>query len=427
MRAKVKIVAIIMLLFSLQGTSQQLHNHQINKLKLLDVYELPHNLIYNNTTVGGLSGIDYDASNDRYYMICDDRSAINPARYYTAKITINQKQIDTIYFTGVDFLIDEKGQLYPSNKQDPKRTPDPEALRYNPITQQMIWSSEGERIVNSKDTILSNPSLTIIQSYGKWVDSLTWPKMTVEVDNKLLLATDSIKTNQTSINKKEEDATTTKHEIGKWIDTISLPANLYMKASLNGPRQNGVLEGLTFADNYKTLYTNVEEPLYEDGPKADLTPNKAFVRLYKFDVATKKNTAQYAYELDPVAYAPIIPGAFKVNGIPDLLDIGNNQLLVIERSFSTGRLACTIKLFKVKLKGATDITNNPSLLINKVFKPVKKQLLLNMDELGVFTDNIEGVTFGPVLPNGHGTLVFVADNNFAAYQRSQFFLFEIIP
>jgi hypothetical protein len=50
-----------------------------------------------------------------------------------------------------------------------------------------------------------------------------------------------------------------------------------------------------------------------------------------------------------------------------------------------------------------------------------------MDDLGVFTDNIEGVTFGPVLPNGHPTLLFVADNNFAAYQRSQFFLFEIIP
>jgi hypothetical protein len=276
-------------------------------------------------------------------------------------------------------LKDEFAQVYPGSKQDRKRTPDPEALRYNPLTQQMIWSSEGERIVNAKDTVLNNPAITIIQPNGTWVD------------------------------------------------TFTLPPNLYMHASENGPRQNGVLEGMTFADNYQTLYVNVEEPLYEDGPKADLTPNKAFVRLYKFDVATQKNTAQYAYELDPVAYAPIIAGTFKVNGIPDMLDLGNGQLLIIERSFSTGRLACTIKVFTINVKGATNIINNPSLIQNNQFTPVKKQLLLNMDDLGVFTDNIEGVTFGPVLPNGHPTLLFVADNNFAAYQRSQFFLFEIIP
>jgi len=369
----------IWLMVTINVTAQTNKTTAIQKIKLLDVYEIPHNVLYDSTTVGGLSGIDYDAANDCYYMICDDRSAINPARYYTARIKINQQKIDTVQFTGVHFLKDEYAQLYPGSKQDRKRTPDPEALRYNPHTRQMIWSSEGERIVNAKDTVLNYPAITIIQPNGTWVD------------------------------------------------TFALPSNLFMHASENGPRQNGVLEGMTFADNYTTLYTNVEEPLFEDGPKADLTPNKAFVRLYKFDVATKKNTAQYAYELDPVAYAPIVTGSFKVNGIPDMLDLGNGRLLIIERSFSTGRLACTIKVFTINVKGATNIINNTSLINNNQFTPVKKQLLLNMDDLGVFTDNIEGVTFGPVLPNGHQTLLFVADNNFAAYQRSQFFLFEIIP
>ena len=380
MRIKYLMVWVaIWLMVTINVTAQTNKTTAIQKIKLLDVYEIPHNVLYDSTTVGGLSGIDYDAANDCYYMICDDRSAINPARYYTARIKINQQKIDTVQFIGVHFLKDEYAQLYPGSKQDRKRTPDPEALRYNPHTRQMIWSSEGERIVNAKDTVLNNPAITIIQPNGTWVD------------------------------------------------TFALPENLFMHASENGPRQNGVLEGMTFADNYTTLYINVEEPLYEDGPKADLTPNKAFVRLYKFDVATKKNTAQYAYELDPVAYAPIVPGTFKVNGIPDMLDLGNGHLLIIERSFSTGRLACTIKVFTINVKGATNIINNSSLTNNNQFTPVKKQLLLNMDDLGVFTDNFEGVTFGPVLPNGHQTLLFVADNNFAAYQRSQFFLFEIIP
>jgi hypothetical protein len=48
-----------------------------------------------------------------------------------------------------------------------------------------------------------------------------------------------------------------------------------------------------------------------------------------------------------------------------------------------------------------------------------------MDSLGFYIDNIEGVTFGPTLPNGHKTLVFVSDNNFLPIEKTQFLLFEI--
>ena len=50
-----------------------------------------------------------------------------------------------------------------------------------------------------------------------------------------------------------------------------------------------------------------------------------------------------------------------------------------------------------------------------------------MDDLDIFIDNIEGVTFGPTLPNGHNTLLFVADNNFQPFEKNQFLLFEVIP
>ncbi|MBL7760373.1 MAG: esterase-like activity of phytase family protein [Sediminibacterium sp.] len=352
---------------------------RIGSLKLLDVYTIPHGLNFKGTNVGGLSGIDYDALEDRYFMICDDRSSINPARFYAAKIPIKDNKIDTVIFTDVVFLKDEKGQQYPDSKTNPARTPDPEAMRYNPVHKNLIWSSEGERIVRAKDTVLSNPSITLINLSGSQTDG------------------------------------------------FMLPANLNMRATENGPRQNGVLEGMSFADNYKTLYVNVEEPLYEDGPRAELQPNKAFVRIYRFNIATRKNTAQYAYELDPVAYPPSPEGSFKVNGIPDLLSLGNNRLLVLERSYSTGRIPCTIKVFIADLNTATDISNNPSLKFNTGFTPAQKKLLLNMDELKVFTDNIEGVSFGPRLPNGNPTLLFVADNNFSPFQQSQVFLFEIIP
>ena len=75
---------------------------------------------------------------------------------------------------------------------------------------------------------------------------------------------------------------------------------------------------------------------------------------------------------------------------------------------------------------ATDVQNLPLKNATDKFTPASKKLLLNMDALGIYTDNIEGVTFGPTLPNGHRTLLFVADNNFNFVEKSQLLLFEVI-
>ena len=363
---------------SLRKATSTLPSAGVSSIKYLGQYIVPFNFKYNNTVVGGLSGIDYDATNDQYYLVCDDRSAINPARFYTARIVFTQQGIDTVQITAVQNMLQPNGNVYPNNKQDPYHTPDPEGIRYNPVTRQLAWSSEGERIVKPKNEVLENPAITLITPTGKYVDSFT------------------------------------------------LPQNLIMRVTDNGPRQNGVLEGITYADNYKTLFVSLEEPLYEDGPRADITENNAFVRIFKFNTNSKQNTRQFAYRLEPVAYQATPVTDFKVNGIPDILSLGNNKLLVLERSFSTGRLACTIKLFIADLNQASDIRNTPSLKMTTHFTAATKKLLLNMDDLGIYIDNIEGVTFGPLLANGHKTLLFVTDNNFNPLQQTQFLLFEIL-
>jgi len=349
----------------------------ISSIKYLGKYDIPYNLIYNNTAVGGLSGIDYDAKNNLYYMICDDRSDKSPARFYTAKIFLTQSGIDSVVFTGVKNLLQPNGTVYPNSRQDRYHVPDPEAMRYNPLTKTLTWSSEGERIVNEKEKILEDPAVIVISREGNYIDS------------------------------------------------FAMPDNLRMQAAEKGPRKNGVLEGMTFADNYKTLFVSAEEPLYEDGPRADVMENKPMIRFYQFDMATKKNVAQFAYKLEPVAYPAVPESEFKINGIPDILSIGGNKFLVIERSFSTGRLACTIKLFIANLSGARDIIGI-SLKDRWDYWAIQKKLLLNLDDLDIYTDNIEGMTFGPVLPNGHKTLLLIADNNFNALQKSQVLLFEVI-
>lgn len=93
--------------------------------------------------------------------------------------------------------------------------------------------------------------------------------------------------------------------------------------------------------------------------------------------------------------------------------------------FSTGRLPCTIKLFIADLNGATDISA-VSLKNNTSFIPAKKTLLLNLDDLDIYTDNLEGFTFGPVLPNGNRTLICIADNNFNILEKAQLLLFEVL-
>ncbi|HQW83490.1 MAG TPA: esterase-like activity of phytase family protein [Ferruginibacter sp.] len=349
---------------------------EISNIKLLSTYEIPFNLQFKNTTVGGLSGIDYDAKNNVYYFICDDRSEKNAARFYTARIFLSEKQIDSLVFTGVHYLLQSNGNTYPNNKQNKFLVPDPEAMRFNAKTKELVWSSEGERIVKPTDTILINPAIIMMKPNGSYIDS------------------------------------------------FKLPENMHMQAIEKGPRRNSVFEGLAFADNYKTLYVSVEEPIYEDGPQAEIKENNAYIRINKFKTASKKTVAQFAYKLDPVAYAANPENSFKINGVSDIMSLGKNKLLVIERSYSTGRLPCTIKLFIADLNKASDISNL-SLKENKNFIPAKKTLLLNMDSLGIYTDNIEGVTFGPVLPNGKKTLLCIADNNFNPVEKAQVLLFEI--
>ena len=375
-----RIYAVLGLMYFWQGLMAQhpTNNGTHYALKLIGKKTIPHNAAFKGTTVGGLSGIDYDRQQQQYYLISDDRSAINPARFYTAKIFFNEHKIDTVIFLQVTTLLQANGKPYPGSKEDPKHTPDPEGIRYNPLTDQLIWTSEGERIVKANDTVLENPAITIISKDGKF------------------------------------------------IDTFPLPANLLMHANEKGPRQNGVLEGISFDGDYKHVYVNVEEPLYEDGPRADLIENSAWIRIFKYEVTSKKNIAQYAYRLDPVAYPAIPANGFKINGVPDILVVGNNRLIVLERSFSTGRLPCTIKLYEADLKEAADISHITSLIKTPPSKPIKKTLLLNMDDLGVYIDNVEGITFGPTLTNGRKTLVLVADNNFSAIEQTQFFVFEVI-
>ncbi|MEO8567978.1 MAG: esterase-like activity of phytase family protein [Ginsengibacter sp.] len=366
----------IIIASSCTPTKHIVNEKRFGRLTFLSEYNFPYNKEFQNTIIGGLSGIDYDSKKNVYYIISDDRSERSPARFYKAQIVINNNKIDSVVFIETTLLKNRDGNFYPGTVNDPFHTPDPEAIRYDSLKNLFVWSSEGERIVKGNKVILENPSVT-------------------EMNDK-----------------------------GIYVDTLILPDQLIVSAEEKGPRRNSVFEGLSFADEYKTLFVSVEEPLYNDGSRAGLKDSTGIIRILKYDVATKKTVAQYAYKIDAVAYAPFPEDAFKINGVCDILTAGKNNLLVVERSFSTGRAGCTIKIYLADLTSAKNIEKEISIK-NKGATMISKDLLLNMDDLGIYIDNIEGVCYGPVLPNGHKTLVFVSDNNFDSKQKTQFLLFEI--
>ncbi len=351
------------------GSCATIIQNKIPQLELLDVYEIPFETRFQETMVGGLSGIDYDKKEDKFFIISDDRAERNKARFYESRIKIKNNKIDTILLEKVTYLINKNQLFFDSNKINPAESTDPEDIRYNSKNKTIVWSSEGERIVKNENSILQDPSIF---------------EMDVE---------------------------------GNFLQSYALPTTLNMSTEVKGPRRNGGLEGLSFNKDFSKLYASMEEPLYEDGARASVK-NGGMVRFYEFDTSSKKTTNQFFYPLDPIAKLPNPIDGFAVNGVSAILMYDENKLLVVERSYSVGTDPCTIKIFSFDLKTAQKMVD-----LKTIYKT--KKLVLNLDSLGIFTDNIEGITLGPNLPNGDQTLLLISDNNFSKEQKTQLFLFTI--
>ena len=196
---------------------------------------------------------------------------------------------------------------------------------------------------------------------------------------------------------------------GSFLGALPVPDAFRVTAD----QSSGVRPNLGFESagvHGQHLFTANEGALYQDGPAATVASGSP-VRILRYNLRTERLERQWAYVTDPVAEAPVPPTAFSVNGIVELLPLSETHLIAMERSFSVGvpGTGNTIKLYDVRLRGTT----------------AHKRLLLDLDELGIPLDNVEGLTLGPRLRHGRRSLVLVSDNNFAATQFTQFLLFAM--
>ncbi|MGB3760807.1 MAG: esterase-like activity of phytase family protein, partial [Rivularia sp. (in: cyanobacteria)] len=88
---------------------------EVTAIDFIGEATLPTGTDFENTELGGLSGITYDAGNQLYYAISDDRSAKSPARFYTFKINLNSDsfQKSDIEPVAVITLKDKNGKTFP--------------------------------------------------------------------------------------------------------------------------------------------------------------------------------------------------------------------------------------------------------------------------------------------------------------------------
>lgn len=324
------------------------------------------------TTLGGLSGIDYDSASNQYIAISDDRSQSNPARFYTLGLNFSGASFTGVNFSSVTTFKQADGTTYPALSIDP------ESIRYTG-NGTVYWTTEGE----------DNPGAGRVA-----------PPEVREAN----LAD------------------------GSFLRTFTTPGQ-YVPTTTAGIRNNLAFESLTITPD-GTVFTATENALKQDGPASTVGVGSP-ARILAFDAATGQATAEYVYNVGPVVDTPDPAGSFATNGLVELLALDDDSFISVERSFSTGK-GNRILIYQVELGGATDILGDNSIL-GDALTPVTKTLILDLDALSLPArlsspnglDNIEGVTFGQLLDDGRRTLILVSDNNFSPTQFTQFLAFAI--
>lgn len=338
------------------------------RLRLLGETSLPHGLRFGETTVGGLSGIDFDPVGGTWVALSDDRSELQPARFYDLSLSLSAGLVAAPL--GVTTLRDGRGQPYPPRRAGGEVV-DPEAIRLLPGGERVLWTSEGDPQVNQP------PALRECSRDGSHVRD------------------------------------------------FELPPSLRLGRPGRGPRANASFEGLALTPDARHAWVAMEGPLAQDGPRATVRDGGGPCRFTQFDVAAGRAVRQIAYQPDAVPLPPTVPGTFADNGVSEILMLDADRMLVLERSYSLGA-GNSLRLYAIDAREGEDTLAMERLDRGRVTIPAKR-LVADFATLGLSRlDNTEGMAWGPRLPNGRRLLVVVSDDNFSRSQTTQFAAFEYL-
>jgi hypothetical protein len=195
--------------------------------------------------------------------------------------------------------------------------------------------------------------------------------------------------------------------------------------NLQGRQANRGMEGLAITPDGSKLYGMMQSPLIQDGA-LDASSNRIGVnnRLLEIDLASGA-TRELVYVMDS-----------KGNGSNEIVAVNDHQFLVIERDGKGGSSAVVKKIFLIDISGATDVSDVAALPTSGLpanVVPVSKTLFIDLlsPAFGLagagFPEKIEGLAFGPDLPDGRHLLIVTNDNDFVAANPNNFYAFAIDP
>ncbi|MDH6167388.1 hypothetical protein M2282_002537 [Variovorax boronicumulans] len=342
------------------------------RLRRLAETSWAHRLHIEDTTAGGLSGIDYDPARGEYLLISDDRSDLAPIRYYMARWPLPHAAQPTP--TGVVQLQRPGGGPWPDRRHavNGLPVPDPEAIRLRPSTGTLLWTSEGD----------------IARGFGP------------------------------ALYESARD--------GRFLREFALPAMFTPDpAQRRGPRDNLTFEGIALTPDGRFAWLSMENALIQDGPIPTTRASGGPCRFTQVDLETGQATRQIAYVPDAIPLRPLIPGTYADNGVSEVLMLDAHRMLVLERAYAAGT-GNSLRLYEVDTRAADDVLAIDTLAAGN-HQPVAKTLVADFATLGLSRlDNTEGMCWGPPLPNGNRLLVVVSDDNFNPLQVTQFAAFEYI-
>ena len=228
---------------------------------------------------------------------------------------------------------------------------------------------------------------------------------------------------------------------GKKISSVRIPQRfLPIKATTNQETpqnqnpENNESEITGIRDNLAFESLTVNQPgLLKDDP-------------FRLFTATESALAQDVSEQEPLSFRflhylinpfgqPILVGEHLYlleptepeiisNGLTELLALKKEgYFLSLERTF--GFEGAGAKIFQIVNASATDTSTFKNLKEVAGIQPLQKQIVLNLQDLDLELDNLEGMTFGARLPDGSRSLILISDDNFNDEQETQLLLFRL--
>ncbi|MEO1127299.1 MAG: esterase-like activity of phytase family protein [Cyanobacteria bacterium J06639_16] len=343
-------------------------------LDLVGTYTLPKQT-FEETPVGGISAIAYDAERDRVYALSDDRGRIAPSRFYTLRLGETSNALDEMTIESVTLLRDAGGELFPVDSLDP------EGMALSPRNTLMI-SSEGVGVSGSPPRLMEFDRDT-----GQLMTEFRLPDRYLP----------------------SSDPSNPEGGITQGVqDNLSLEA-----LTVSGVPSRG-----TWVEPFR-LFVATEGPLRQDLDEDFAIAPKN--RLLHYLIGQDQSTliSEHIYPLE------IAPTGAVVNGLSELLSLDQaGHFLGLERAF--GFKGFEIKLYQLATGGATDSSTLVSAKgeLNGI-TPIQKQLVLDLADLDIPLDNFEAMTLGVPVDNGNQSLLLASDDNFDDAQTTEFLLFKL--